>query len=83
MAVTITGIAAFQVYWLQKTYEREERTLEKNSNITFRESVHRLQAAKLKLDWITPDSVVGAAPRPHASGNQMLDTANCHPIALK
>lgn len=61
MAVTITGIAAFQVYWLQKTYEREERTLERSSNMTFRETVHRLQAAKLKLDWITPDPALPPA----------------------
>src|SRR5687767_538015 len=64
MAITITGIEAFQVYWLQKTYEREERTLERSSNMTFRETVHRLQAAKLKLDWLTPDSGNGSGLRP-------------------
>jgi two-component system phosphate regulon sensor histidine kinase PhoR len=64
MAVTITGIAAFQVYWLAKTYEREERTLERSSNITFRETVHRLQAEKLKLDGITFDSAVGQGLQP-------------------
>src|SRR6478672_6789171 len=66
MAVTIIGIAAFQVYWLQKTYEREQHTLEKSSNITFRETVHRLQAAKLKLDGMRPDSFAGV---PAANSN--------------
>jgi two-component system, OmpR family, phosphate regulon sensor histidine kinase PhoR len=48
MAATITGIAAFQVYWLDKAYEREKRTLEIRTNMLFRETVHRLQASKLK-----------------------------------
>lgn len=57
MALTILGITAFQIYWLQKTYEREERTLEIRSNITFRETIFSLQASKLKLDKIVPDSI--------------------------
>jgi len=50
MLLTILGIAAFQVYWLQKAYEREERTLEIRSNMAFRESIRSLQVSKLKLD---------------------------------
>lgn len=57
MALTILGITAFQLYWLQKTYEREERTLEIRSNITFRETIFSLQASKLKLDKMVPDSI--------------------------
>ena len=56
MALTILGITAFQIYWLQKTYEREAKTLDIRSNITFRETIFSLQAAKLKLDQITADS---------------------------
>lgn len=56
MAVTIAGIAAFQMYWLQKTYEREKRTLERSSNMTFRETVHQLQTARLKLEGLSLDS---------------------------
>ena len=57
MAATILGIAAFQLYWLKKTYEREKRTLEIRTNMAFRETVHRLQATKLKLDKLAPDSM--------------------------
>ncbi len=58
MAVTIAGIAAFQVYWLDKAYEREKRTLEIRTNMLFRETVHRLQASKLKLERLGADSVL-------------------------
>ncbi|HZF64453.1 MAG TPA: HAMP domain-containing sensor histidine kinase [Chitinophagaceae bacterium] len=50
MAITILGITAFQIYWLRNTYLREKRTLEIRSNMSFRETVYKLQAAKLKLD---------------------------------
>ena len=76
MAVTITGIAAFQVYWLQKTYERELRTLERNSNITFRETVHRLQAAKLKLDWLTLDSIADLQPEITSGSQRKMAATN-------
>src|SRR4051794_6389679 len=56
MALTILAIAAFQFYWLQKAYEREQRTLEIRTNIMFRETVRSLQASKLKLDGILADS---------------------------
>lgn len=56
MALTILGIAGFQYYWLKKAFEREERNLEMRSNFTFRETVHSLQASKLKLDRIIVDS---------------------------
>jgi two-component system, OmpR family, phosphate regulon sensor histidine kinase PhoR len=50
MLITIIGITAFQLYWLNDTYKREKQTLERMSNWTFRETVYRLQASKLKLD---------------------------------
>ncbi|MFN2456852.1 MAG: sensor histidine kinase [Chitinophagaceae bacterium] len=56
MTATILAITVFQLYWLKKAYEREKRTLEIRSNMTFRETVHGLQAAKLKLDKINTDS---------------------------
>src|SRR5881409_1716332 len=56
MAITILAIAAFQFYWLDKAYEREERSLERQTNILFRETVGALQASKLKLDKITDTS---------------------------
>jgi two-component system phosphate regulon sensor histidine kinase PhoR len=57
MTLTILAIAAFQVYWLKKAYDRENRTLEIRTNVAFRETVHGLQAAKLKLDRTNGDSV--------------------------
>ena len=50
MSLSILAIAAFQFYWLQKAYEREERTLEMRTNFMFREAVRSVQASKLKLD---------------------------------
>ncbi|MDQ3279161.1 MAG: HAMP domain-containing histidine kinase [Bacteroidota bacterium] len=56
MAITILTIAGFQVYWLDKAYEREQRTLEMRTNFLFRETIRTLQAAKLRLDSLANDS---------------------------
>ena len=58
MALTIFIIAGFQLYWLQNTYEREQRTLEMRSNITFRETVRSLQSSKLKIDKLLGDTAL-------------------------
>lgn len=50
MILTVVAIAGFQVYWISKTYEREERTLEMRTNMLFRETMRGLQTAKLKLE---------------------------------
>jgi two-component system phosphate regulon sensor histidine kinase PhoR len=50
MALSIIAIAAFQLYWLQKAYERERIGLDRQTNMLFRETVRSLQAVKLKLD---------------------------------
>src|SRR5215211_6913899 len=50
MLLSILAIAAFQYYWLQKAYEREERTLDMRTNFMFRETVRAMQTSKLKLD---------------------------------
>lgn len=50
IALTIIVITAFQVYWLSKNYREEERLFTTRTNILFRETIFRLQAAKLKLD---------------------------------
>ncbi|HEX6332605.1 MAG TPA: histidine kinase dimerization/phospho-acceptor domain-containing protein, partial [Flavisolibacter sp.] len=50
MALTIVAIAAFQVYWLKKAYDREGRTLDMRTNYLFRETVFSLQSSKLKID---------------------------------
>lgn len=56
MALSIFAIAAFQFYWLQKAYEREEKTLDIRTNLLFRETVRGVQASKLKLDRVTDNS---------------------------
>ena len=60
MLVTILAIAGFQVYWLSKAYDREERTLEMRTNFLFRETVRTIQASKLKLDSLQGDSAGNA-----------------------
>lgn len=50
MILSIVAIAAFQFYWLQQAYEREERTLDMRTNFTFREAVRAVQISKLRLD---------------------------------
>jgi len=60
MALTIIVIAGFQVYWLKKTYDREERNLDMRTNMQFRETIRALQTAKLKLDKLSADSMGGA-----------------------
>jgi two-component system, OmpR family, phosphate regulon sensor histidine kinase PhoR len=56
MVLTIMAIAAFQVYWLSKAYDREKRNLEMRTNFMFRETVFDLQGSKLKLDKLVTDS---------------------------
>jgi two-component system phosphate regulon sensor histidine kinase PhoR len=53
MAITILAIVGFQVYWINKSYEREERTLDMRTNVMFRETIRNLQTAKLKLDKLS------------------------------
>jgi two-component system phosphate regulon sensor histidine kinase PhoR len=50
MVLSIVAITAFQFYWLKQAYEREERTLEMRTNITFRDAVRSVQISKLKFD---------------------------------
>jgi two-component system, OmpR family, phosphate regulon sensor histidine kinase PhoR len=52
MAITILAIVGFQVYWISKSYDREERTLEMRTNMLFRETMRQLQTSKLKLDTL-------------------------------
>jgi two-component system phosphate regulon sensor histidine kinase PhoR len=56
MLISILGIAAFQFYWLQQNYDRERKALEVKAEMIFRESVMRLQVAKLNLDGVSFDS---------------------------
>lgn len=73
MLITIIGITVFQVYWLDNTYEREKRTLEIRSNMTFRETVYQLQASKLNLDSLLKegDTIGRRGPFDNDSGNRV------------
>ena len=51
---TILVITAFQVYWLRKNYREERQLFTARTNVLFRETIFRLQAAKLKAD---PDDI--------------------------
>jgi len=70
MALTIACITGFQIYWLTKAYEREKRTLEIRTNMMFRETIHRLQASKLKLDKIGVDSLLFVSVRQPQNGKR-------------
>src|SRR5947208_2518294 len=50
MLMSILFIAAFQFWWLRKTYKEEQQTLNMRTGIMFREAVHWLQVSKLKID---------------------------------
>ena len=61
MGITILAIVGFQVYWINKSIEREERTLEMRTNVMFRETIRNLQTAKLKLDKLSVSDSAGKA----------------------
>src|SRR6478609_7032660 len=50
MLISILFIAAFQFWWLRKTYKEEQQTLNMRTGILFRETVHWIQVSKLKID---------------------------------
>ncbi|GAA0558708.1 hypothetical protein GCM10009415_45860 [Chitinophaga japonensis] len=47
---TILVITLFQAYWLRKNYREEKRLFSVRAGMLFRETVFRLEAAKLKMD---------------------------------
>lgn len=55
------GITAFQIYWLKQNYDREKKNLQVKTNISFHESIRKLQGLKLKLEKILPDSLQNGA----------------------
>ena len=62
MVISILGITAFLLYWLQQTYNREEKSLFIKTEMAFRETIMQLQVNKLKLDgvqWNAKDSSTG------------------------
>ncbi len=56
MVVTMLAIAGFQAYWLRDNYLKEKKNLQLRTDVTFAETIKRLQARKLKLDRFFNDS---------------------------
>lgn len=52
MGITIIGITGFQGYWLKNNYDREEERVELATNAAFRQTILRLQSAKLRFDQV-------------------------------
>jgi len=50
MLLTIATIVAFQAYWLNKNYREEKRLFTIRTNLLFRETLMKLQTARLHLD---------------------------------
>ncbi|HEX7902921.1 MAG TPA: HAMP domain-containing sensor histidine kinase [Chitinophagaceae bacterium] len=52
MIVAILGIAGFQGYWLKNNYDREKQNLDITTAASFRQTILKLQASKLKIEQI-------------------------------
>jgi two-component system phosphate regulon sensor histidine kinase PhoR len=50
MIGTIGVIVAFQVFWLRKNYVEEQKTFTIRTNLLFRETLFKMQVARLHLD---------------------------------
>lgn len=50
MLVSMILLAAFQSWWLHKSYREEKETLEIRTGILFRETVYQMQVVGLRLD---------------------------------
>ena len=49
MCISLIIIIGFQVYWLKENYNREYRTLQIKTGVSFQETIRQLQMVKLKL----------------------------------
>lgn len=59
MVVAIAAITGFQVYWLKQNYDREKKSLFIKTDVAFRETILKLQVAKLKLDSVSWNGKTG------------------------
>ncbi len=50
MAITILLIIVFQGYWIKKLYQEENNNFKKSADLTFRETMYRLQAERFTGD---------------------------------
>ncbi|MBL7738375.1 MAG: HAMP domain-containing histidine kinase [Chitinophagaceae bacterium] len=79
MGITILGITGFQLYWLKNNYDRERTALELQTNASFRQTIMKLQAAKMKLEAMVfeSDHVI---PAPVPPSRVMIRTAKSDSI---
>lgn len=52
MIAAILGTAGFQGYWLKNNYEREKQNLDIKTAASFRQTILKLQASKLKIEQV-------------------------------
>ncbi|MBL7742248.1 MAG: HAMP domain-containing histidine kinase [Chitinophagaceae bacterium] len=71
MGITILGITGFQLYWLNNNYSREKQSLELQTNALFRQTILKLQAAKMKLETVVLESGNGL-PAPLSPSRVMI-----------
>ena len=50
IALTVTVIALFQAYWLQTVYNDNWKSLKRETDVLFRESVYKIQMQKFRRD---------------------------------
>ena len=50
MVATILLVLAYQLYWIKKLYEEENTNFKKSADLTFRETMYRLQAERFTGD---------------------------------
>src|SRR5688572_18009023 len=79
MLISIGLLAAFQSWWLYKSYKEEQETLNIRTSLLFRETLYGLQAYKLKLDTNlrakipSPANAVGVVNSMRAMWRDSLD----------
>ena len=82
MMISMALLAAFQGWWLYKSYQDEKETLQVRTGILFRETLYALQVTKLKLDTNlrmkvpSPDNAVGVVNSMRALWRDSLDGRN-------
>jgi len=58
MVAAILLIGAFQVYWLSKQYNDEYNSLKKDVDVTFRETIYKLQKQRFEKDTLLTGNIL-------------------------
>ena len=80
MLISMGLLAAFQGWWLYKSYKEEKETLDIRTSLLFRETLYSMQAAKLRLDTNirvkipSPDNAVGVVNSMRAMWRDSLNS---------